>query len=271
MTSKLVSVIVPTYNSQGNIAMCLDSIRTQTYEAIEIIVVDGGSSDRTVSISESYGASVIKTDLGMAASRLRGARESDGEYIFHVDSDMELSEGVIKECVDNMKRHDALIVPEVNVGDTYWARCTDIGKKISRENKTGNARFLSRDLYFKIGGHNPELLLREDRELHELLRTEGSSIGHTKECITHHLGKMRLIDIISKKYTYLRSLEDFNSKSRVDYETIEETRQIESSGVILKELTSRPSLIPGYIFIIMVISILTSVVRIRYKLSLGGS
>jgi glycosyltransferase involved in cell wall biosynthesis len=266
MSSELVSVVIPTYNNQDTIAVCLDSIRSQTYELIEVIVVDGGSSDRTISICENYGVSIVNTDLGMAASRLEGARESEGEYLFHVDSDMELSEKVIEECVDNMKQYDALIIPEINVGDTYWAQCTDIGKSISRENRVGNARFLSRNLYFNVDGHNPELLHREDREFHELLEMEGSFIGHTTECIIHHIGKMRLIDILLKRYRYLLSLEDFNVKSRVDEEEIENKRQVNHTSVIFKELKDRPSLIPGYVLITVLISTLTSLVRIQHEI-----
>ena len=51
----LVSIIVPTYNSERTIARCLDSLRHQTYGDTEIIVVDKGSSDRTKSICQDSG------------------------------------------------------------------------------------------------------------------------------------------------------------------------------------------------------------------------
>ncbi|MCD6457851.1 MAG: glycosyltransferase [Thermoproteales archaeon] len=52
--SSLVSVIILTYNFERFIEVCLQSIKNQTYKNIEIIVVDKGSKDRTVSIAKKY-------------------------------------------------------------------------------------------------------------------------------------------------------------------------------------------------------------------------
>ena len=54
MTKKLVSVIIPAYNIEKYIGRCLDSILSQTYENLEIIIVDDGSSDGTGKILEDY-------------------------------------------------------------------------------------------------------------------------------------------------------------------------------------------------------------------------
>ncbi|AEF97132.1 glycosyltransferase family 2 protein [Methanotorris igneus] len=50
----LVSVIIPTYNSEKTIGICLESIKNQTYKNIEIIVVDKFSNDNTVEIAKKY-------------------------------------------------------------------------------------------------------------------------------------------------------------------------------------------------------------------------
>ena len=55
----LVSVIIPTFNSEKNIKRCLQSIRTQEYRRVETIVVDSYSTDRTVEESRKLGAKVL--------------------------------------------------------------------------------------------------------------------------------------------------------------------------------------------------------------------
>jgi glycosyltransferase involved in cell wall biosynthesis len=266
MNQPLVSVIVPTYNNQQTIAICLESICQQTYKSIEIIIIDGGSTDRTVDICNRYADTVLETNLGRAAARHRGAEEATGTWIFHVDSDMELSTQVVEDCITATQRHDALIVPEINTGTTYWASCTDIGKHISRHNRVGNIRFLSRELYFEIGGHNPHLLSREDRELHELVKQKGASIGHTTKTIAHHLDGMGLQDILRKRLRYIQSLKGFDNKSRVSEDQFDRENKVDIVSVLLIELRTRPELVPGFLLLSGITSIISRGLPLYYRL-----
>ena len=56
----MVSVVIPTYNSERTLEKCLKSIVDQTYKNIEIIIVDKFSEDKTVEIAKSYGARIIQ-------------------------------------------------------------------------------------------------------------------------------------------------------------------------------------------------------------------
>ncbi len=84
----LVSVIVPTYNSEKNIGLCLKSIINQSYKNIEILVVDRFSEDSTVEIAESYGAKVYQLDCERAKAKNFGLGKAMGRYVLLVDSDM---------------------------------------------------------------------------------------------------------------------------------------------------------------------------------------
>lgn len=267
MNQPLVSVIIPTYNNQQTIAVCLESIRQQTYDPLEVIVVDGGSTDRTVEICNRYAEIVLETDLGMAAARHRGAEEATGTWLFHVDSDMELSSKVIEDCVATTQQNDALIIPEVNTGTTYWARCTDIGKHISRHNRVGNIRFLSRKMYFDIGGHNPDLLNREDRELHELVKQNGASVGHTSEIITHHLDGMGLQDILRKRLRYIQSLKGFEDKSRISEDQFDRGKEVDIASVLMNEFETRPKLVPGFLLITVFTSIMSRMSQLYHRIT----
>ena len=56
MTNPLVSIIVPVYNAQNSVARCLESICSQTYQELEIIVLNDGSTDDSLAICEQFRA-----------------------------------------------------------------------------------------------------------------------------------------------------------------------------------------------------------------------
>ena len=123
-----VSVIIPTYNSEKTIEKCLESIRNQSYKNIEIIVVDRFSMDKTVEIAEKYGARIIQDYGERTRAKNIGLKKAKGKYVLFVDSDMELSKDVVKECVELMEKDDkigGIIVPERSVGDGFWVRVRD--------------------------------------------------------------------------------------------------------------------------------------------------
>ncbi len=76
MLGELVSVIIPTYNSEGTIEICLESIANQSYKNIEIIVVDIFSKDRTVEIAKSYGARIYLLDCERTRAKNFGLKKA---------------------------------------------------------------------------------------------------------------------------------------------------------------------------------------------------
>lgn len=85
-----VSIIVPTYNCAQFLSEALDSILTQQYPNIEVIVVDDGSNDDSADIADGFGSPVKvirQKNQGPAAARNRGVRESSGEYLAFLDGD----------------------------------------------------------------------------------------------------------------------------------------------------------------------------------------
>ncbi len=94
MKEKLISVIVPAYNVENYIRRCLDSLVSQTYENLEIIVVNDGSTDRTGEIIEEYTERYpdkvmlyTRENQGQAEARNFGISKASGDYIGFVDSD----------------------------------------------------------------------------------------------------------------------------------------------------------------------------------------
>lgn len=87
--------LLPTYNSEGRLRRCLESIRRQDYpqDMVQIVVADGGSTDRTVEIAETYGVTVVPNPLRLAEEGLRaGMPHVTREYVVIFADDNELAE-----------------------------------------------------------------------------------------------------------------------------------------------------------------------------------
>ena len=121
----MVSVVIPTYNSERTLEKCLKSIVDQIYKNIEIIVVDKFSEDKTVEIAKSYGARIVYDEGERTRAKNIGLKHAKGIYVLFVDSDMELSKDVVKECVELAEKDDkigGIIIPERSVGNGFWVK-----------------------------------------------------------------------------------------------------------------------------------------------------
>ncbi|WP_307848842.1 glycosyltransferase family 2 protein [Microbispora oryzae] len=97
----LVTVVVPNYNGARFLPLCLRAAREQTYDPIEIIVVDDHSTDESVRIARSAGVNVIHTPAngGAAVARNAGAAAANGEILFFVDADVALAPDAVATAV----------------------------------------------------------------------------------------------------------------------------------------------------------------------------
>lgn len=88
MASELVSVIVPVHNGASLLGRTLESVRSQTYPDLEVVVVDDGSTDHTAAIAERYGATVLsQANAGVASARNAGVARSSGRLLAFIDHD----------------------------------------------------------------------------------------------------------------------------------------------------------------------------------------
>jgi glycosyltransferase involved in cell wall biosynthesis len=88
-TAVLVSVVVPVYDGERYLAQCLDSLVAQDHPAIEIVVVDDGSTDRSAAIADAYPEVRVlrRTHEGLGATRNAGVAAATGELIGFCDAD----------------------------------------------------------------------------------------------------------------------------------------------------------------------------------------
>ena len=103
----LLSIIIPTYNSEKFISAALDSIERQSFRSFEVLIVDAGSIDKTKEICERYGDNFIFHELKgskQGEARNLGIINSKAALIMFLDSDDELADSnVINDCINKIE------------------------------------------------------------------------------------------------------------------------------------------------------------------------
>lgn len=111
-----ISVIVPIYNVEQYLAKCIESLIHQTYENLEILLVNDGSKDHSDEIMEEYAKKdarivcLYKENGGLSDARNYGLKYATGEYCLFIDSDDTLALNAIELCVSKVKETGAEVV-----------------------------------------------------------------------------------------------------------------------------------------------------------------
>jgi glycosyltransferase involved in cell wall biosynthesis len=203
-----VSVIVPTRNSCRTLEACLTSIRNQTYRQLEVIVVDNGSTDDTVATAQRLADTACHYGpvawIATSAQRNQGARAAVGTHLLFIDSDMRLSPDVVRECVDTSARtgSPAIIIPEISVGEGFWARCRALERSCyGGDDSAEAARFFTREAFTAAGGYDEDLTALEDWDLSQRIAGR-RSVPRISATILHDEGRLRLLTAAAKKRYY---------------------------------------------------------------------
>lgn len=109
-TDSLVSIIIPTLNEEDEIEQLLSSLAAQTYTRFEILVVDGGSEDRTIPIAKEYEAeTIIEDGLGEFRARNIGAEHARGDILINTCADVTFPVNLIESVVTHFTSDPDLI------------------------------------------------------------------------------------------------------------------------------------------------------------------
>ncbi len=226
MLNPIVSVIVPTKNSSATLGECLESIKKQTYEPIELIVVDNFSSDNTPEVAQRYASKFFSKGPERSPQRNFGVTQATGEYVMIIDSDMNLSPEVIKECVDNFRNNPSIsgvVIPEESFGVGFWAQC----KKLERSFYIGvpymeAARFFKRNDYLSVGGHDITMISGEDWDLSQRIEALGN-LDRIDSYIFHNEGHISLWSSIRKKIYYAEKIAHYKNSSNTPGKVSQQT------------------------------------------------
>jgi len=167
----VVSIIIPTFNSAVTIERCLKSIYNQVFQDFELLMIDGGSTDKTLEIAYGYRSEsrfitiISERDNGTYDAMNKGITGSQGKWLYFLGSDDWL--------YNNLVLHDVFSVPEnmnydILYGDVFRTGLGYIydgvftGKKLLKRNISHQAIFYKREVFSKTGLFNIKYRILSD-------------------------------------------------------------------------------------------------------------
>lgn len=186
-----LSVVVPTMNEELGIAGLLDSLGKQQQVSLEVIVVDGGSSDATVELARTRGALVLETDAGRAIQMNAGAAAASNEFVLFLHADSAIAdEGLLAAALRELRAHldrcrsdrvaghfSLRFVREAQQNDFayYYYESKSALNRIETTN--GDQGFLMKRSFFDLlGGFDESLPFLEDQRFAAMVRECGEWI-----------------------------------------------------------------------------------------------
>lgn len=229
----MISIIVPVYNSEKYIHRCLDSILNQTYTDLEIVLVNDGSTDRSLSILEAYAVKdtrikvVSQENQGVAAARNIGLDNATGDYILYVDSDDWIEKNMVERMVELSANVDIVFCgndaatssiirdKSVDIKIKNWNHEKIISEFIKHKMISGMLwnKLIKRSLTEGCR-FNPKTGYGEDAEFLWQVLQHTKFMCVTNEILYHHVPDSKSISHLSysdKKYSAIPMWEKINS------------------------------------------------------------
>lgn len=196
MSTGRVSIIIPCYQQGHWLGKAVDSALAQTHRAVEVIVVNDGSTDSTAAVAGSYGQRihyVEQSNQGLSAARNAGIRQMRGDYALFMDSDDWLHPAAVCDLLGVLRR-----TPEAT-GAVGQADCVSAeGKYLSPWNRIESLDFdaltraviappfgflLRREVFDRVGVFDPELKPGEDWDLWLRIARLGQPFAVTRRTV----------------------------------------------------------------------------------------
>lgn len=218
MNGPLVSVIIPVWNVESYIERCIDSVYNQTYDNIEVIIVDDQSPDNSINIVRDYISKVqCKRDikiitheknLGLGGARLTGIQNVHGKYILAIDSDDWFERDYISSMVEYAERDNCDIIISDYYAETnsktiiYEQRFSGNGEDFTRMIMAGK---LQSFVWNKLIKHS----LFTENNIYPII---GIDMWEDVSLICKLASKATRVESVSKAY-YHYNLQNINSYS----------------------------------------------------------
>jgi len=218
-----VSIVIPTKNNEDTIERCLSSIQKLEFNGdLEVIIVDGHSTDETVGIARKYGCKVVFENKGtISYARNLGVKLARGEFIAFTDADCIVDKNWLEELIKHFNNPMVASVGGPNLtpeDDTDFAKCVGDfflllsklgtrygfqGKEVIEiyHNPTCNSMY-RKSILEEVGGFNQELVTCDDEDLDYRIRKLGYKILYTPYAKVFHYRRPTWKKFIKMAYNY---------------------------------------------------------------------
>ncbi len=218
----LVSIIIPTKNSSKFLEACLESIKNQNYKNIELIVVDNNSTDNTKEIARKYTDKVFNKGPERSAQINFRVGETEGNYVYRVDSDFVLEPEIVEQCISKIKEgYDAIVVHNTPDSTISWiAKIRKFEVDMYKYDITHSAsRFFKKSVFLEIGGYNEKITAAEDYDIQNRLNRKGYKTGFI-DAEAIHLGEPKSFwKLMKKYYNYGKDFNNYKKENKAESKT----------------------------------------------------
>lgn len=183
----LVSIIIPVYNMEEFLSATLDSVLASTYPAIEVVVVDDGSTDRSTCIAQMYAERDQRVQLirqpnsGPSRARNHGAAIARGKYLLPVDADNLIAPDFIHQAVEVMEAREEVkvVAPGIErIGEKrgFWHLPPFSLGLLARRNIIDTCALYRHQDFDRIKGYCEEIVAREDWDFWLSMLKDGGEV-----------------------------------------------------------------------------------------------
>jgi glycosyltransferase involved in cell wall biosynthesis len=185
-----VSIVIPAYNEEDCIERCIKSVLNQNYKDLEVILVDDGSTDKTVEIAKKYPIKIIKGQHeGNSVAKNLGWREAKGDIVIFIDADMVIHPNYVSETVKCYKKKGvggtAHREQPFNKNPSFIARMLNLRKAIGLTHKPICIKSCRRFFLKTVGGYDPDFGYYDDWELGIKIENSGYKVVWSRGKVWH--------------------------------------------------------------------------------------
>lgn len=161
MSNPFFSIIIPTYNSSATLTDCIESIVAQSFNNLEVLIIDAVSNDNTIKIAESYSTKLLsikivsEKDKGIYDAMNKGIKLSTGSWLYFMGSDDKLYDStILQSIVETIDKNPGV---EIVYGNVFSERFNGLYdgafsySKILKKNISHQAIFFNKKVFEKTG------------------------------------------------------------------------------------------------------------------------
>ena len=235
----MVSVLIPAYNAEKTINRCIDSILCQTYQNIEIIIANDGSTDSTLPILSDYAEKdrriiiCSQPNKGVSAARNMCLKNAKGDYILYVDADDWIEPNMIQRMLELIEDADFVLCEsdhaeiseqveyECNIKIEHWNQKQQMQEFMKHKRMTGMLwnKLIRRSVIDGVC-FNEKTGYGEDAEFLWKIIKKSQKMVVTNEVLYHHVLEDNSISHLSfseKKYSAIPMWEAINENVKKEY------------------------------------------------------
>jgi glycosyltransferase involved in cell wall biosynthesis len=179
LPGSLISIVIPTFNSEKTIVECIKSILIQSFKNIEVLIIDGCSTDKTIEIVQRYECQLpikyyIEKDKGIYDAMNKGIEKAGGYYLYFLGSDDTIyDQNVMQEIAELISQGNEKVIygnVKMNGRHEFIKDGTVYGgefdlKRLLSHNIPHQGIFYPKSLFGKIGNFNPKYKVLADHDL----------------------------------------------------------------------------------------------------------